>query len=156
VVISGKSSNSTGGQGALHQHISKIDDVEHLPEDTKKLWSEKIPRYWTGPTIWAESVVKSLNACGMGEMENELNYNFLYAKLYLFNFRQRKEIFRDFKKNIFSTKFLISFIFQFFDRTLVFLRNRFKIKITVKENLGAIDNAVRVLQNSVNRKKLPF
>jgi hypothetical protein len=56
--IAGNSSKSTAGMGAKGAAYSKIEEISFLPKDCGSNWSELIPRYWSGPTIWAESAPK--------------------------------------------------------------------------------------------------
>ena len=78
-IVSGHSSSSTGGQGAAGRHIGEIKDIKHLPGNTAEIWTFGVPFYWSGNTIYAESVLQSVRRM---TMENELvsfNYNYLYA-----------------------------------------------------------------------------
>jgi glycosyltransferase involved in cell wall biosynthesis len=155
VIISGKSKNSTGGQGVLHQHISKIEEVTHLPIKTSDEWTEQIPKYWTGPTIWAESVIKSLMNTG-NEIEIEkFRFSYLYASIYLFNFKSRHRIFHNFSFNIFSSSFLLDLFKLFFIRVYFFLNNRFNFKrINKTNNVTTIGKAISILNKNIDQKKL--
>lgn len=157
VVVSGKSSSSIGGKGVLHQHVAKIDDVKHLPENTKREWTTKIPKFWTGPTIWAESVVKSLEACGQKEKIKKLNFTHLYAYLMVFNFAQRKQLFDGFKYNFFNLSFIFYVIKLFLYRVYIFFLNRTGLNgIKTHNNIKNIGDAIAILNAEVNKEKLPF
>lgn len=154
IVISGKSSQSTGGQGVLHKHIAKIEDVKHLPSSTKSNWSDKVPKYWTGPTIWTESVIKSLEACNQASRLAEIDFSYLYAELYVFQFYHRKQIFNDFEDSIYSFKFFYNLITIFFKRVIKFFKNRLSIKITSVDRIDNISNAIKILDEKINREEL--
>ncbi|MBJ6368156.1 glycosyltransferase [Snuella sedimenti] len=156
IVISGKSMSSTGGKGVLHKHIAKIEDVPHLPSTTNSNWSNKVPKYWTGPTIWAESVIKSLEACGGGAKVSEINFSYLYAELYVFQFSYRKQIFNDFNNSIYSFKFFFNLISVFFKRVITFFKNRLRLKITTVYKIDNIGEAIKILDKKTNKKGLPF
>jgi len=157
IIISGQSSNSIGGKGVLHQHVAKIEDVNHLPKNTKANWSSKIPKYWTGPTVWAESVVKSLIACGQENKLKKFNYNSLYARLVVFNFRQRKLLFSGFKFNVLNFNFMYNVIKLFSYRVYTFFLNRTGLnRIKSYTNLKTIGDAVAIIDAMVEDNKLPF
>ena len=96
VTISGKSTNSAGGAGVLHQHVAKIEDVAHLPKDTAEKWDSRIPKYWTGPTIYAETAIKALQVFNDVDSLKQFNFDYLYAYISIFNRRQNHIIFKDF------------------------------------------------------------
>jgi glycosyltransferase involved in cell wall biosynthesis len=154
VVISGKSAKSTGGQGVLHKHISRIEDVIHLPKDTVKYWSKEIPKYWTGPTIWAESVLKAMEHCEIDYSKNKFNYAYLNATLYVFNYENRKFIFNDFKHSILTYDFFISYFNIFLNRVRVFFKNRFSSSVEKFNNVRNIGEAIKLINEKVDEYKL--
>ena len=154
VVISGKSVKSTGGQGVLHKHISKIEDVIHLPKSTAKYWSNYIPKYWTGPTIWAESVLKAMESCEIGYGNTKFNLEYLYATLYVFNYKNRKLIFKDFKQSVFTFNFFASYFYIFLNRSRIFLKNRFAPSIEKFNNLNNIGQAIELINKKIDDCKL--
>jgi glycosyltransferase involved in cell wall biosynthesis len=156
VAISGKSVKSTGGQGVLHKHISKIEDVSHLPKSTSKFWSNSIPKYWTGPTIWAESVLKAIENCEMSYSYTKFNYEYLYATLYVFNYENRKLIFKDFKHSILTFDFFVSYFYIFFNRVKIFFKNRFSPSIDKSNNINNIGEAIKLISGKVDERKLVF
>lgn len=153
IVISGKSNSSIGGQGVRHNHVNHIDNVPHLPKETSKKWSSIIPKYWTGPTIWAESVLKSLEAF---KSERKININYLLATIYIFHVKHRKQIFKGYNWSVFSwRKFLLAYIDQFLIRTRFFLKNRvYSNNEIVKENVTDIDKAVELIMASLDKDKM--
>lgn len=154
VVISGKSAKSTGGQGVLHKHVSKIEDVVHLPKDTAKNWSKEVPKFWTGPTIWAESVLKAIDNCDIDAGKNKFNYAYLYASLYVFNYSNRKVIFKNFQLNKLTFDFWESYFDIFLNRSQVFLKNRFSSSIEKYDNVKNIGEAIKLINKKVNDNKL--
>ena len=72
IFISGKSIKSTGGQGIIHEHVASIEDVSHLPENTASEWDPRIPKYWTGPTIWAETILKVIEQLNLDHLKIDL------------------------------------------------------------------------------------
>ncbi|WP_336127562.1 glycosyltransferase [Mesoflavibacter sp. CH_XMU1422-2] len=157
VVISGKSSSSIGGRGVLHQHIARIEDVGHLPNKTKENWDKRIPRYWTGPTIWAQSVLDALRACNQENKIEDFNFKYLYAKLFVFDYNKRNQIFKDFRFSLFNFKFIFSCVKIFINRVYIFLYNRSSFNRIIQEsNIKTIGDAIRVLNSKFDKEKLPF
>lgn len=157
LVISGKSIHSIGGKGVLHNHSEEIEKVRHLPPETSKQWSPEIPKYWTGPTIWAESILKALDKCGYENKKQALNLPYLYASLMLFNYRERQQIFGKFKNKVFSFAFFKSYVCLFFKRGKMFLINRIGgLGIMTKENIPNVLRASNILTKELVDQKLPF
>lgn len=128
IFISGVSPKSAGGSGVMHKHIAKIEDVKHLPIDTVLCWDKRVPKYWTGSTIYAESVIKTLEAFNNIEALKAFNYNYLYAWISIFNMKHAKKIFSNFiiKRSI---SFHILRLKIFIYRAKVFLIYRLNKKI---------------------------
>lgn len=144
VIISGKSSKSTGGAGVLHQHISKIEDVKHLPRDTAKKWCRDIPKYWTGPTIWAESVLKALLHFENHKATEQFNFQYLYAYILVFHKIHKEQIFKDFPLKMSGTLKILQYkIFLY--RIRVFISNRIG-NTKIIGNVPDIKSAVHILK----------
>ncbi|WP_190810432.1 glycosyltransferase [Flagellimonas sp. S3867] len=157
VVVSGRSLSSIAGQGVLHKHISKIEDVTHLPKNTAEYWEERIPRYWTGETIWAESAIKALRANGFEDKIDTFNFTYMYAKIHVFHFKLRTKIFENFPFKVYKTSFYFSFASQFYVRFYRLFKARILKKGTiVQQNVKDIGQAITVLNDKVEKTKLPF
>lgn len=158
IVISGKSNSSIGGQGVKHNHINHIDNVAHLPSSTSANWNDIIPKYWTGQTIWAESLLKSLEAFDEFRLIKKFNISYLISAIYLFHFNNRKKIFLNYKfKDISYFKFIYAFFELFKVRAKLYIKNRLVINNSkVIENVSGISTAVDVVNNNIEISKLPF
>lgn len=88
VVVSGTSPRSAGGQGSAGAHVGELESVRSLPPGTADAWDVRVPRFWSGPTIWAEGTLKALQAT---DAAPSLNFLSLYANTLVFhwNYRQR-------------------------------------------------------------------
>ncbi|UZX28344.1 glycosyltransferase family 2 protein [Riemerella anatipestifer] len=155
IVISGKSTHSIGGKGVLHKHISAISEVKHLPLGTNEKWTDRIPKYWTGPTIWAESVIKSLEALDKPELIKKMNYQYLYAHLYVFNYQHRRKIFKNFQFN-FSFSFYYYFIHIFVYRVRTFIKNRVGLVYRIMFNIKDLKSASKAILSYVDLNKTVF
>lgn len=60
LVITGHSALSTAGAGTQRKHHGAVLEQIHLPSDTAANWFEDIPFFWSGPTIYAQSLRTAL------------------------------------------------------------------------------------------------
>lgn len=148
VIISGKSASSTGGAGVLHQHVAKIEDVKHLPKNTSAEWSDRIPKFWTGPTIWAESVLKALKHFGREDYIKKFNFSYLYASISVFNKNHVDVIYKDFKYKNFGFAYLGNYIKIYLNRIVIFIKNR-RGSIKMFRNVENIDAAIKIIRDEV-------
>ena len=66
--------------GAAKRHIGRLEDQPFLPADSVAAWSDLVPRFWSGPTIWAEDVVQALTAVGRSDILREFNAPKVHAR----------------------------------------------------------------------------
>jgi len=157
VVVSGKCIASTGGQGVLHKHVAKIEDVAHLPANTAANWPDEIPKYWTGPTIWAASLVDALKRMGYSTRIKDINFTYLYAKLFVYNFSHRSQIFKDFKAKNNTIEFSLICMFLFLKRSFLIGKRKSGLNKDSKvTNIKCIREAIQILDKEVRLKKLFF
>ena len=97
IVITGSGVKSTSGQGAKHEHKGSLENKSFLPKDTAKNWSEHIPKFWSGPTIWSESLIKSASRSNI-DLGQKLNYAYLYSACFTFTPEYDKVIKESIKK----------------------------------------------------------
>jgi len=84
LVSSGASPKSAAGMGAKHAHKGKLKNISFLPKDTEEVWEKRIPKIWTGPTIYAESCLKALKAMGAENDAARFDYSYFYAHFSVF------------------------------------------------------------------------
>lgn len=129
-VIAGTAPKSAGGLGAQHKHNGEIKNVPWLPKNTDRDWDMRVPKIWTGPTIYADSAVKAIAAMGGTE---KLNYYYSYAAMLVFN-KQYKGMVLDLLKGDtwgkIKTYFYVGNVFSY--RAFVFAKNKltYKFKLT--------------------------
>lgn len=61
-IISGHSPKSGGGSGAAGQHHSELKDAHHLPKDSIMNWDQRLPQFWCGTTVYAQSALEAAAA----------------------------------------------------------------------------------------------
>ena len=99
LIISGQSILSAGGRGAEGKHYGEISKIKQLPKNTAIAWSKKVPFYWSGKTIYAESVLKALEKMNMGEYLENFNCEYLYASCLVFDTNYKQRIINCVKEN---------------------------------------------------------
>jgi Glycosyl transferase family 2 len=83
LIISGHSRKSGAGQGTMKEHRGSIANQRHLPADTVATWYPEIPFYWSGPTIYAQSLRRAVERMGTMEL-GKPRYACLYAACLIF------------------------------------------------------------------------
>ncbi len=142
VIISGFSYHSAGGRGVRGEHKGNLKDIEQLPKDIEDIWINQLPKYWHACTIWPMSFYTAI--CSIHNSSKcDLNYTFIYAKLFLEEKDIRKDIlkFINFKNFI---KFYYYFIMLFIFKSLNYIKNfiRTRLKITSLNSYPIVSSIV--------------
>lgn len=90
--IAGNSANSAAGLGLAGKHVSEIEGNPQLPKDCHLNWSPFVPKYWSGPTIWAESVSQVIIKSNRKDLLEKFNFSRLYAACLTFNPEYKSKI----------------------------------------------------------------
>lgn len=77
--IAGNSAASAAGLGLRGAHAGEIEGHPWLPARTASEWEPRIPKFWSGPTIWAASAWSAAQRLGA---EEALATHFGFARLY--------------------------------------------------------------------------
>lgn len=141
LIISGHCKKSTGGQGGMKKHVGKVENQPFLPKDTAQKWSQKIPFFWSGPTIYAESARRALKATNRDE--DSINYNYLYACCFVYERSFINEVNKTILKQpivaILQSLVLVPFytIILIVKRTINFLKNYLRFRIITPPSIAA-------------------
>lgn len=92
--IAGNSAKSAAGMGLAGKHVGAIMGNPQLPQDCHLNWSMLIPKYWSGPTIWAESVIKVIDNSNRLDLYDKFNFIRLYASCLVFNSEYNEIIYK--------------------------------------------------------------
>jgi len=154
LVISGTAKKSAGGLGAAKMHKGDIRKITTLPRDTADTWNPYVPFFWSGPTIYADSISKCLVRTGNSGLLERFNYEILYATLFIFHSEFNHDTYKALRLNKKASILKISYytLFLFLYRSISFIGNRipaiFKANIikirfsTIKETLDYIDGII--------------
>lgn len=78
-IISGQSYHSAGGKGARGEHKGDLKGKSFLPNDIELYWPDRIPKVWTGPTLYADSTYNALRNMNQLHLFKRFNYEANYA-----------------------------------------------------------------------------
>jgi glycosyltransferase involved in cell wall biosynthesis len=161
IIISGTAKKSAGGLGAAKMHKGDINKITTLPKDTAKTWNPYIPFFWSGPTIYADSITKCLERTGNEKLMERFNYNYLYAILFIFHSDFNVETRKAMKSNK-NSSLLIMIYFAtllFMSRSYNFIKNRlpffFKTNY-LKIRMSTISEATRYMEDIIINMSLPW
>lgn len=91
LLIAGNCASSAGGQGSEKKHVGKLEEQSHLPRDIISRWRPQIPRIWSGPTIYAQSMADALSAIDP-HRASLISWAGLYATFLVFEFGNRQHL----------------------------------------------------------------
>lgn len=129
IAFSGQSYSSNGGKGARGEHKGKLNEISFLPADIDKNWPEKLPKIWTGPTIYADSAYNALLKIGEKNKTEKLSYSANYAHLISFYPEYFKMTLPYILKNWYKFGVVVYWILRIFIvRCFIFLKNTIQIK----------------------------
>jgi len=83
--LPGSSGKSMGGLGAVKKHVGRLADQPHLPVKYVRNWSNIVPAFFSGNTIWGEDIVQALRATGREDILRDFNIPLLHAMCAVFN-----------------------------------------------------------------------
>ncbi len=84
LIIAGHSKRSMSGKNSKRLHQGEISQEKSLSIDTADKWSQKIPFFWSAPTIWAEAALQALNKMDLTSLVANFNYAIVYANCFTY------------------------------------------------------------------------
>lgn len=85
MIIDGYGKSSAGGMGQRKLHTGTLKGNFQLKDDVEEQWDKRIPKLWMQDTIWPNSAIKSLEACGRNDLSIKLNVFPVYCDTFLHN-----------------------------------------------------------------------
>jgi hypothetical protein len=79
IIISGHSAESMSGKNSRRQHQGEISSELSLPKETEATWDKRIPKFWSGPTIWAQAFLEASRRIGRNDVVKRFNFARVYA-----------------------------------------------------------------------------
>ncbi|RPA63839.1 glycosyltransferase family 2 protein [Shewanella frigidimarina] len=108
VVVPGASGASTSGLSAKGQHTGKLRDNPHIGAFQNLVWDNRIPEFYSVPTVWAYSFLKALETVGIDP--KSINFSILYLRCFLYYPQYRTLTFNCFNSWRREHGFLVSFL----------------------------------------------
>lgn len=89
-VYSGASKHLGGGAIQLkHRATDNFNNLLFLPKNINDIWYHKIPKVWSGCTIWCESSTEAIRAMHKEELIDKINFENLYTEFVAFHYYYR-------------------------------------------------------------------
>lgn len=146
LIISGHSKKSGGGQGAQGQHFGEISELPFLPKKTASNWTKEVPYYWSGYTIYAESVIQALKRTDMAENLKKFNFEYLIASCLVFDTNYKDRIYK-----VYANKSVFSQVRMYFYFIKIWIKRlNFHFKINFKLFAGKLFKSNNTMVNKDN------
>jgi glycosyltransferase involved in cell wall biosynthesis len=82
VIVPGASGASTAGQSANGKHVGGLRDNSHIGAFMNLQWDDKIPEFYSVPTVWSYSLLKAIEAAHIDI--DKVNFLRLYTKCLIY------------------------------------------------------------------------
>lgn len=99
LTIAGVSKSSHSAQDLRGEHVGNLEDAHHFRYRGTYKWAEIIPRFYSVPTIWADSTVAALKALGRDDILRDFNLPLLAAHCVAAHPKYKRIILRDMYKS---------------------------------------------------------
>jgi glycosyltransferase involved in cell wall biosynthesis len=77
VIVPGLSGGSTSGTSSNGTHLGKLRENSHIAPFRDLIWDQRVPEYYSVPTVWSFSMLKALERINRVDLANFFN---LYLK----------------------------------------------------------------------------
>jgi len=91
VFVPGASPNSGAGRGVKKTHHGDLRAEAFLDRHWVDVWPQGVPRFFSGPTMWAAAAIQALRATGRDDLADHFNYAAVHAACLVFVPQRRRE-----------------------------------------------------------------
>jgi glycosyltransferase involved in cell wall biosynthesis len=99
VIIPGASGMSTSGQSSSGEHYGKLRENAHIAPFKNLVWDERIPEFYSVPTVWSYSLLKAVEKVEASDGLNlHPNFGRVLVKCFVYFPRSYKETFSSFRR----------------------------------------------------------
>ena len=137
--ISGTGKTSGGGAGTEKKHDWKLKKIPWISKKTVDLWSDLMPYYASGTTLWAEGFIQAITLMNF-KTKKKINYSYLYARCLANDKNYKKEIFIVLKKYL-KTSFI--------KKIFIYLSIFYYFIYHYREKFAAVYNNIRTLSKKI-------
>lgn len=96
--VPGASLGSAHSAGRADSSELRLENKQQFSSEHLKAWSELVPRFYSGPTIWGETAVQALRATQREDVLEDFDLAYLHANCAVFYPQLRGEILEHFSK----------------------------------------------------------
>lgn len=96
IIIPGASGGSTSGHSARGQHVGGLRDNSHIGAFKNLSWDDRIPEYYSVPTVWGYSLLKAIE--NEPEWLRRADFTHLYLKCLITDPPYKALVWRCFKE----------------------------------------------------------
>jgi glycosyltransferase involved in cell wall biosynthesis len=170
IFIPGSSINSASGASNLKKHHGHLEDQKQFDRKAIDNWPDKIPKFYSVETVWAQSTYITLSVLGLDKYLCKFNYNRIFATSLMFNSSYYKFVFRAFLssskyRNDDSHKIADVFYILYYLIYLIILRARYFIRNRISKiisndiifsNVNNVNDAQVELTKYLKSSRLPL
>lgn len=95
LILSGACPESGSVKSRIGEHAGNLEDAPHFKHRGPYEWADHVPRFYSVPTIWADSTIAALQDIGREDLMGIFNVPFLAASCLWSHPRYKKVILRD-------------------------------------------------------------
>ncbi|WP_226475218.1 glycosyltransferase [Pseudomonas sp. MWU16-30323] len=100
VIVPGASGVSTSGQSSSGGHYGKLRENAHIAPFKNLVWDERIPEFYSVPTVWSYSLLKAIEQVEMADrVRIRPNFGRLLVKCFLYFPGSYKQTFASLRKS---------------------------------------------------------
>jgi len=154
LTLPGACRKSGSVESQVGNHTGNLEDAPHLNNRGPYEWAEQVPRYYSVPTIWADSTIAALQDLGREDLLKDFNVAYLAACCLWAHPRYGRTILRDLyrairlsgKNSLVGTiQLFLSFVIG--PGRLLFKRIANRVRIILRgENVTRIDSVANIIE----------
>lgn len=89
VIIPGVSGASTSGQSSNGTHVGQLRDNSHIAPFKNLIWDDRVPEFYSVPTVWGFSMIKALEKL---KLDHQANLMSMYFKCFVYHRSYRDQL----------------------------------------------------------------
>lgn len=153
LTISGISPKSNSGKAVKNETNGSLEAAPQLKWRGEYLWSENVPRIFSGETIWADTLMHALDDMNRSDLKVHFNSKKLHERLWFRykNLREQIEIYYDGKpkKNLNLMRVLFNNFKNAIKRVPIIVSLYLKFKgVVIEKNVENIESTIPLIPNA--------
>lgn len=128
--------------GDFEKDFSKLP---FLPADIEANWDKRIPKIWTGQTIYTETIIKTLERSGNSDLIHNINFSFMYISFIRHYKKNAKMVYK-----LLNISQLIALGYNFIVFTMKYMLNKRKANetyaLTINKEVSDIIEYIQIVE----------